>query len=442
LRDVTDVLKRNVHTPLYFYFMHYWIRWFGTSEAAVRFPSAVFGIVSVFIIFLLGRELFNPFVGLFSAALLGLMPEQIYQSTNGRMYSLLVLLALASTYVLARSLRTCPPTLMYLVYGFISAAGLYTHYVYLFCFAAQTLYVWALCLKRREIRLPWAITQLSVVALLVPWLLISWAQKQTSGEALSWVGGGLNAWETLQAVVNQIALLTSVPEAPLGTLWQFAAFILLLFGIRSLSHAHPSLLLLLALWAVTPVVGILAADILGGTKTVTVTRYWMVMSPALYLFISVGAQPLSKMFGEVVLVSTLVVLLGVAGVYTAHGSLRQKPYDFKRLAHEVESQIRDEDKEVILTEGSAAIPLALAYYGRRDTQIWRINLKLGEPGEQEFIEMMRSLSGKLNAVWLLSNRTDGAAASLVKAGFRLDDAQGQSWSENVRRYVPELSHGE
>ncbi len=55
LAEVTDVLGRNVHLPLYFYFMHYWTGWLGTSEVALRFPSAVFGIVSMLVMFLLGR---------------------------------------------------------------------------------------------------------------------------------------------------------------------------------------------------------------------------------------------------------------------------------------------------------------------------------------------------------------------------------------------------
>src|SRR5215207_4181706 len=197
LREVVDVLERNVDVPFYFFFMHYWIKLFGTSEAALRLPSALFGLASVLMIYLLGRELFNPGAGLFSAALLGLLPEQVYQSTNARMYSLLVLLAVSSTYVLVLILRRRPALWMYLLYGVVSAAGLYTHYVYLFCLAAQTLYVWAHFGKRPEMRVPWLLTQACVGASFAPWLFVSWSQKQTSGEALSWVRGNLSAPEIL-----------------------------------------------------------------------------------------------------------------------------------------------------------------------------------------------------------------------------------------------------
>jgi hypothetical protein len=215
-----------------------------------------------------------------------------------------------------------------------------------------------------------------------------------------------------------------------------AAFILLLFGARALLSAR-STLLLLGLWVVIPVAGILAADVLNGTKAITVTRYWMVTSPALYLFMAVGAQQLGKRFGELTLISVLTVLLGVAGFYTAAGRLRQKPYDFKGLARQLESHIEDPERDVVLAEGPAAIPLALAYYGRREIQVWRLNLSLGEPSEQEFVAAMRSVAGRRGVVWLVSNQADGAAAALGSAGFRRDDSRGRLGLQNVSRYAVE-----
>jgi mannosyltransferase len=436
LGEVTDVLKRNVHAPFYFYLMHYWIEWFGTSEVALRLPSAAFGVAAIFVIFLLGRELFGAFVGLFSSALMGLLPEQVYQSINARMYSLLVLLVLSSTYALVLLLRRRREPWLYLLYGLISVAGLYTHYAYVFCFASQTLYVWLLLRRRKELSAAWVITQLCVGLSFLPWLFIVSSQEQTSGEALSWVSGGLPAREIVPAMLEKVALLTSAPEVPLGRLGQLAAFILLLFGVRTLLHAR-STLLLLGLWIILPVAGILLADALKGTRAITATRYWIGVSPALYLFISVGARELSKTFGQVTLVAALCILLSAAGVYTAAGSLRRRPYDFRELTGYVESRIQDADEEVVLTEGSAAMPLALAYYGRRDIQVWRLNFGLGEPSEREFVEAMRGEAAGRRVVWLLSYYTDGAARALEEAGFRRDDSQPRPVPQNVQRFVKE-----
>lgn len=434
LRDVTDVLRRNVHAPLYFYFMHYWVGWFGTSESALRLPSALFGVAAIFVIFLLGRELFDDFAGLFAAALLALVPEQVYNSTNARMYSLLVLLALCSTYLMVRLLKGRAARRRYLLYGLVSLAGLYTHYVYLFCLAFQTLYVWSRFRGRREIRLPWLATQAGVGALFAPWLLVGWSQKQTADEALSWVSGGLAAGELFQVLLSKVAALTSAPEAPLGRLWQLVALILILLGARALVAAR-SELLLLALWVAVPLAGILLADALGGTKAVTATRYWMVFSPAFYLLMAAGARRACEALGGVWPAAALVVLLGVAGAWAAAGRLRQRSYDIEGLVRYVESQVGDAGRELVLAEGPAALPLALAYYGRRDLRVWRLNFGLGEPSEEEFVRVMRERAGEGEVVWLLSFQLDEAGEALEAVGFRRDDSRSRPGIQNVHRYV-------
>jgi len=437
LAAVTDVLRRNVHAPLYFYLMHYWVGWFGTSEASLRLPSAIFGVAAILVMFLLGREMFGTFEGLLSAALVALVPEQIYESATARMYSLLVLLALSSTYALVVLLKRRPSLWLYVAYGLASAAGLYTHYVYAFCFAAQSLYVWSRLAGRKEIRLPWLVTQLCVGACFAPWLLVTWSQKKTSDEALAWMSGALTGWEVVPALIAKVASLTTASGGPLGSVEQLAAFVLLLFGMRALFNSRDErpTLLLLCLWVAVPVAAILAADALKGTRAVTATRYWIEVSPALYLLIAVGARPLAKRVGPLTLVSALAALLFAANVNVAAYGIRRKPYDFKEATRYVESQIRDADNEVVLTEGAAAIPLALAYYGRRDILVWRVNLSFDEPSEQELVEGLRALAARRAVVWLISNQADGAAKALEAAGFRPDTSQAESDAQRARRFV-------
>lgn len=53
---------------------------FGLNEFAVRFPSAFLGVVSVFLVYLIGKKLFNEKVGLFTALSFALMPWSIHFS--------------------------------------------------------------------------------------------------------------------------------------------------------------------------------------------------------------------------------------------------------------------------------------------------------------------------------------------------------------------------
>lgn len=77
----------------------------GFSEGTARLPSVLAGVLSVALIYLLGRRLFSPAVGLVAAALLTFAPEAIVWSGRARMYALLqllVLLAALSLYEIER----------------------------------------------------------------------------------------------------------------------------------------------------------------------------------------------------------------------------------------------------------------------------------------------------------------------------------------------------
>lgn len=72
----------------------------GFSEGAARLPSVLAGVLSVALIYLLGRRLFSPAVGLVAAALLTFAPEAIVWSGRARMYALLQLLVLLAALFL------------------------------------------------------------------------------------------------------------------------------------------------------------------------------------------------------------------------------------------------------------------------------------------------------------------------------------------------------
>lgn len=93
------------HSPLYFMLMHYWLRIAGEGEAAARFPSVVFGIASICLLFLLAKVLFNSKVALMSSLLLAVSQMNIHYSQEARMYSAVVFFTLLSTLFLVRALE-------------------------------------------------------------------------------------------------------------------------------------------------------------------------------------------------------------------------------------------------------------------------------------------------------------------------------------------------
>jgi uncharacterized membrane protein len=72
--------------PLYYLFMQLWRMLAGTSEYAFRFPSAAFGLLTVPIIYRLGRRLGGRAIGMIAALLLAVCPFHIWYSQDARMH--------------------------------------------------------------------------------------------------------------------------------------------------------------------------------------------------------------------------------------------------------------------------------------------------------------------------------------------------------------------
>jgi 4-amino-4-deoxy-L-arabinose transferase-like glycosyltransferase len=91
--------------PLYYLLLRGWIASTGTSEYAMRFFSLLFGVLCLPLIYVLGRRIFNPSVGLISALLVTTSPYLVWYSQEVKMYTLILALALLAIYSLRRALE-------------------------------------------------------------------------------------------------------------------------------------------------------------------------------------------------------------------------------------------------------------------------------------------------------------------------------------------------
>lgn len=134
-----DVLS-NWNPPLYYFFLHYWIKLFGVSEFSLRFPSMLFSIFSILLIFILGKKIFNYKVGLYSAVLMTFSPFHIWYAQEARPYSLAVLVGLLSSYSLY-IIFTEKKGMGWYYFIFFSIIGLYVSYFYAVMIIFQSIYL-------------------------------------------------------------------------------------------------------------------------------------------------------------------------------------------------------------------------------------------------------------------------------------------------------------
>ena len=67
-------------------FLWYWSKWFGNSEAALRLPFVLFGILAVLFSYLVAKRMFGLVAGLFTAASLAFLEFPLLYSQIARPY--------------------------------------------------------------------------------------------------------------------------------------------------------------------------------------------------------------------------------------------------------------------------------------------------------------------------------------------------------------------
>ena len=176
---IIEETSKDVHPPLYYFALHYWMLLFGDSETSARFLSALFGILALPVIYKVATHLFDRSTGLLAAGLLALSRFHLEFSQEARMYSLLCLLGCASVYFF---LKLIEGKSRFALAGYIvtSALMMYTHVYSFFILAAENLYWLTLLFASRDIfqRIwkRWLVAQVTLAVLFIPWLSVQLQQ--------------------------------------------------------------------------------------------------------------------------------------------------------------------------------------------------------------------------------------------------------------------------
>jgi mannosyltransferase len=104
-RPVTEILTvwpRTTRNPLYELLGRACLRALGESPVSVRLPAVAFGVASVWMLYRLARDRFEPKVALLAAALLAVSAPHVFYSQNARGYTALVFFSLAAAHLLLR----------------------------------------------------------------------------------------------------------------------------------------------------------------------------------------------------------------------------------------------------------------------------------------------------------------------------------------------------
>lgn len=314
LGDIARNAIGDAHPPLYFYLQHLWIGVAGTSEYAGRYSALLPSVAAIAGLHALGRRQGGLAVGLAAATAWAVSPFAVFFAREVRMYGLLALLAILSTYALTR-LVAHPTPLRVLGYGASLAAVLYLHYFGVLIFGGHAL----IAVRRRFVA--WAATAFVAGALFVPWLWL--ASDQIDGL----IGGERTTAGAWRIVGSTLAAFASglTPER---------------LGERGIDDPVLSLVLPVAAGVVAAIgarsQGVPAAWLLGSFGAALLLVLGRADFTARYLTVAAPAYALALGAGTVVLWRVRVALgiLAAASLLLLSGyAIWRQQYD-PRLSHE------------------------------------------------------------------------------------------------------------
>jgi 4-amino-4-deoxy-L-arabinose transferase-like glycosyltransferase len=150
LGTITRTMAHDQHPPLFFILFRLWRSATGDTELATRYFSVLIGMLAIAGVYQLGRELFNPSVGVLAALMLALSDLHIDLSQEVRHYSLLATLIIWSSLFYVRWWFR-PTRTNRIGYVLASIALLYTHYLGGYVLIAQLIHMLIMVRPRRRL---------------------------------------------------------------------------------------------------------------------------------------------------------------------------------------------------------------------------------------------------------------------------------------------------
>ncbi len=100
-----ELIKQDLHMPLYFLILHFWMKIFGKSDVSMHLCTLFLTLPLIPISFYLMKNLFNKTTGYFSAIMFTINTFCIYYSVEVRFYGLVFLLSLISAFYFVKMLE-------------------------------------------------------------------------------------------------------------------------------------------------------------------------------------------------------------------------------------------------------------------------------------------------------------------------------------------------
>ncbi len=355
---IESVNVNEAHSPpLYYILLHYWVKYVGESVFVLRLFSAIFGILSILLVFLVGKEVFGDEAGLIGALVFCLSVVEILYSQEIRSYAFFSFLVLASVYFFIRILKN--DKISEHVFYFLSTLAMV--YVLPFGFVVvffQNLFVFFFYEKHLKIIKRWIFGQIGVVLLFLPEFSNFLRMAKENFGLLSvlavekyGVPAVLGNW--LVVFLVGCVFLTAFVFA----VFYFRKEIKLVVGrFEFEKYSYLFLLFLVLLWVgyfyLTPVL----------MSPFGLTRYTLFAMPFLYLMIGAGVSKIKGLLKVIVVFGMVLLLAYPLSIYYPQTTKE----DWRGAVQYIEENLKEGDLVVLCSSAGYAFKY---YYNRANELI-------------------------------------------------------------------------
>lgn len=398
---VSGIITYDNHPPLYYILLHFWMRLFGSSELSTRLLSAIFGILSIYMVYKVGEVSFGERVGLIAAFLLALFQFHIRYSQEARGYTLLLFLTITSFFFLLKAL-TRGELKYFAYYSFINILLIYTHPYGLFILMAQNVYFLLTWTKHKTLFRKWLAALGITITAFLPWILVFIKQFKGAGQSMwptpTLISGIANLSFTvvgtfLRFIYFDPPYLTLATLAVLGIL--FVLELTDFSHLRALVRDNASQMLLLFTWFLIPIfVPFIISKLLLPIYNV---RYMISCSVPLYLVIALIIIHLKKKIPVLVSLG-LLGLVALLGLKTYYNTMDYHKEQWRQAVRYVETHARKEDLILLGTSHPRYFPIFPFNYYYKGT-LPRFQVK--SPFDEERVDSLLTSSTNGSRIWVV-----------------------------------------
>lgn len=406
-RVLRAVLLSDTSPPLYYLLLHGWTLAFGATDRVLGLFSVFWALAAFPLIYSLGGRLGGRRAAILSCLLYSVAPVSLFYSVEGRMYSMMWFLAAATVWISLRLHDRGGGPLALVALVLVSAAGLLTHYFYLFAWAACL--TWLATYPGRTPRRSVLVGVLLATILVLPWYLEVPESLNRWRVVGQWLDGSLSLRQTLSAPFLTACRLLSgcAPWGDANRLHRLAALAIVL-ALGTLYWARAMFTpdrRLVWLWLIAACTGPLIFDLLRGTVTSLIPRYALAGMPAAILLTGVALAPIGRAGNALI-----VLLLGLwaPGLRDVLGSRLRARRPYRAAAEQVATWAGPADLVIV-----HSIPSGVAGVARYLPPATPVAAWIGQLGQRHIPEDLVELTRNRDRVALIKIHSVGNPAREV-----------------------------